>query len=140
LPAVMKQLGRPLNDEDRALIRAAQETLRRGYERSRHEVAAAVRTQRGATYVGLNIEGIYTPCAEPVALGAALTAIDREVVSMVAVWRGRGEYPVLAPCGNCRQMLIDYAPKATVLLPVAPRRVARVPVTEILPAPPWAFE
>jgi cytidine deaminase len=135
----MTRLGRPLNDQDRALIRAAQETLRRGYERKRHEVAAAVRTQRGATFVGLNLEGIHTPCAEPVALGAALTAGDREIMSMVAVWRGRGEYPVLAPCGNCRQMLLDYAPKATVLLPVAPRRIARVAIADILPAAPWTF-
>lgn len=83
--------------------------------------------------MGLNLEGIHTPCAEPVAIGAALTAGDREIVSMVAVCRRGREYPVLSPCGNCRQMLYDYAPRATTLVRFADGRVARLTAAESLP-------
>jgi len=129
----MAPVGHSLNAEDRALIAAARDALRRGYDRRKHTVAAAVRTRSGTTYVGLNLDGIHTPCAEPVALGAALTAGDREIVSMVAVCRRGRNYPVLSPCGNCRQMLLDYAPRSTVLVAFEDGRVARLSAAESLP-------
>jgi cytidine deaminase len=129
----MALIGRTLNEEDRALIRVAQETLRRGFDPERHGVGAAVRTRSGAIYVGLNLEGIHSPCAEPVALGAAMTAGDRDIVSMVAVRRRGSKYPVLSPCGTCRQMLLDYAPKATVIVRFPHGRVARLRVADSLP-------
>jgi len=125
--------GRPLTTLDRALIRAAQSVLRRGFDAERHGVAAAVRTRSGHVFVGLNVDGIHTPCAEPVALGAAATAGDREIESMVAVCRRGREYPVLSPCGTCRQMLFDYAPKATVIVRLSNGRVARLTASESLP-------
>jgi len=132
----MPTVGRTLRSEDRALIAAAQETLRRGYDRRHHTVGAAVRTRSGAIYRGLNIEGIHTPCAEPVALGAALTAGDREIETMVAVCRWGREYPVLSPCGNCRQMLFGYAPNAFVLVRLANGRLVRLTAAESLPGAP----
>jgi cytidine deaminase len=130
----MTPIGRALRDKDRALIRAAQETLRRGYDAKHHGVAAAVRTRSGTIFLGLNLDGIHTPCAEPVAIGAAITAGDREIESMVAVCRrGRG-YPVLSPCGTCRQLLFDYSPKASVIVRFRNGRVARLSADESLPA------
>jgi cytidine deaminase len=106
-----------LDDEDRALLAAARETLRKAYVEDRHGVAAAVRTASGHTYTGINIEGCaYGPCAEPIALGAAFTNLDRDIVAMVAVHKRGEAYPVLSPCGNCRQLLLDYSPEATVIL------------------------
>jgi cytidine deaminase len=125
--------GRSLTDLDRDLIRAAQEALRRGFDRERHGVAAAVRTRTGAVYLGVNLGGIHTPCAEPVALGAAMTAGDRDIASMVAVCRRGSAYPVLSPCGNCRQMLFDYAPRATVIVRFPRGRLARLTASESLP-------
>jgi cytidine deaminase len=129
----MVRPGHPPNAEDRALIETARDALRRGYDRKRHTVGAAVRTRTGAVYVGLNIEGIHTPCAEPVAIGAALTAGDREIVSMVAVCRRGREYLVLSPCGNCRQMLYDYAPRATTFVRFGDGKVVRLTAAESLP-------
>ncbi len=136
----MPRIVRDLRAEDRALIASAREALRRGYVARRHGVAAAVRTRRGAIYLGLNLEGIHGPCAEPVALGAAVTAGDREFESMVAVCRRGREYPVLSPCGNCRQILFDYAPEASVILRFADGRVARLSVAESLPGAFSTFE
>ena len=133
MPRAMATKGRPLTQQDRALIRAAQDALRRGFQPKRHGVAAAVRTRTGAVFLGLNLEGFLTPCAEPVALGAAVTAGDREIESMLAVCRRGREYPVLSPCGTCRQMLFDHAPRASVIVRFENGRLAPLTASESLP-------
>ncbi len=132
--------GRPLAHEDRALVRVAREALRAGYRRGRHGVAAAVRTASGAVYVGLNVDGVHGPCAEHVAIGAALTAGDAKLASMVAVAKRGRSFPVLSPCGNCRQLLLDYAPHATVIARYPDGRVVRLSVAESLPAAYRSFD
>ena len=129
----MSALGEALDAKDRALVREARAALRVGYVRGRHTVAAAVRTRGGVIYRGLNVYGIHGPCAEPVALGAAVTAGDRSIESMVAVCRRGPRFPVLSPCGNCRQLLFDYAPRASVIVRFGDGRVARMRVAESLP-------
>lgn len=106
----------PLDPADRELIAAAREVLKRNYHPEKHSVGAAVLCSSGKTYTGINIEACgYGPCAEPIAIGAAFTSGEREIVSVVAVCKLGESYPVLSPCGNCRQLLIDYAPEATVI-------------------------
>jgi cytidine deaminase len=114
-------------------VRAAADLLRRRYDRKRHTVAAAVRTRSGRIFRGVNLEGIHTPCAEPVAIGAALTAGDPDLEVMVAVCRQGRTYPVLAPCGTCRQLLFDYAPRAHVLVRDGTGGVRRLRADEALP-------
>ncbi len=92
-----------------------------------------MRARSGRVYVGLCVEGIHGPCAEPVAIGAAITAGDPDLTSMVAV-AGRGRrMQVLSPCGNCRQLLLDYAPRAEVIVRFSNGRVARLTAEESLP-------
>lgn len=131
--AEVMALGRPLRAKDRQLIEAARNALRRSFSPRRHTVAAAVRTRSGRVYLGLSIEGIHGPCAEPVAFGAAVTAGDSEIESMVAVSGPGKTYPVLSPCGNCRQLLLDYAPKGFALVKLPSGRVARLTAEECLP-------
>ena len=130
----MASRGRPLNTKDRALIRAAEDALRRGFDAQHHDVAAAVRTRSGSIYLGFDIIGLHTPCAEPVAFGAAVTAGDREIESMVAVCRSGRRIVVLSPCGTCRQMLYEYAPHASAIVRFANGRLARLTASECLPA------
>ena len=125
--------GRPLRVKDHQLIEEARGALRRGFAPVRHTVAAAVRTRSGKVYLGLSVEGIHGPCAEPVALGAALTAGDPEIESMVAVSGPSRPYAVLSPCGTCRQLLMDYAPKAFALVKLRSGRVVRLTAEECLP-------
>ncbi len=107
-----------LDARDLELIEAARDVMRRNYVEDRHTVAAAVRTASGNVYVGVDVETTgYGPCAEPVAIGAAASHGEREFASIVAVAGGDPALPVLAPCGNCRQLLADYAPDAMVILP-----------------------
>jgi cytidine deaminase len=120
--------------EDRELIEAARETLKRAYRPIRHTVAAAVRAGSGRVYVGVNVEACgYGPCAEPIAIGAAFTHAETSLLTVVAVCRQGDEYPVLSPCGNCRQLILDYAPDARVI--VAEGGMLRTYIArELLPA------
>ena len=126
-------VGRRLTREDRDLIHSAEYLLRRGYDPLHHTVAAAVRSDSGRIYFGLNVNGIFSPCAEPVAIGAAFTAGEHGIRSMVAVHRRGATYPVISPCGTCRQLLYDYAPRASVIVRFANGRLARLTATEALP-------
>jgi cytidine deaminase len=108
-----------LDEKDQALIAAAREVLRRNYRPVRHTVGAAVLAGSGRTYTGVNVEACgYGPCAEPIALGAAFSNGEQSIRAIVAVCRRADAYPVLSPCGNCRQLLVDYAPEAMVILEV----------------------
>ena len=122
-----------LDSTDLELIAAAQETLRRNYTPVRHTVAAAARMASGRIFTGINIEACaYGPCAEPIALGAAFTAGERTIVSIVAVNQQFGDYPVLSPCGNCRQLLYDYQPDAWVIF-MENGKVRKAQAHELLP-------
>jgi len=106
----------PLDSKDQKLIEAARDVLRRNYQPARHTVGAAVLCSSGRVYTGINIEACgYGPCAEPIAIGAAFAHGERDILAIVAVCKRGNEYPVLSPCGNCRQLLVDYAPEAMVI-------------------------
>ena len=117
----------------RALIDAATEVLRKNYHAVRHSVGAAVLCASGRIYTGVNVESSgHGVCAEPIALGAALTNGERSILAVVAVCKRGGRYTVLSPCGNCRQMLLDYAPEADVIYMCA-HAPASAKVKELLP-------
>jgi cytidine deaminase len=106
-----------LSPDDLKLIEAAQQVLRDNYVPGRHTSGAAVLCASGKVYRGVNIETCgFGTCAEPVALGAAFTAGERKVVSVVSVAKRVNNYPIVSPCGNCRQLLVDYVPGAQVIL------------------------
>jgi len=106
----------PIDSEDRKLIEAAWDVLQRNYHPERHSVGAAVLCPNGRIYRGVNVEACgYGPCAEPIAIGAAITSGERTFLAIVAVHREQDGYRVLSPCGNCRQLLVDYAPDAFVI-------------------------
>jgi cytidine deaminase len=122
-----------VDGNDKSLIRAATETLIRCYRDKRHTVAAAVRCASGLVYTGVNIDSCgYGPCAEPIAIGAAITAGERDIDSVVAVCRRGDQYDVLSPCGNCRQMLVDYAPDAIVIFRIG-NEVKKARAADLLP-------
>ncbi len=123
----------PLDAKDHELIAAAREVLRRNYHPARHSVGAAVLCGSGRIYVGVNVEACgYGPCAEPIAIGAAISNGEREFLACVAVCMVGDEYPVLSPCGNCRQLLLDYAPEAMVIFD-NDGQVVKARAVELLP-------
>ena len=122
-----------LDARDRELIRLARGVLRRRYRAGRHTVAAAVLGPSGRVYTGVNVEACgYGPCAEPIAIGAAFTNGETGIARIVAVKKRGGGYPVLSPCGNCRQLVVDYSPDALVILRDRGRTV-RARAKDLLP-------
>ena len=101
----------------RKLVRAAVRARERAVAPySKFKVGAALLTQTGEIIGGANVEsGSYglTCCAERVALFNALTAGKRSFVAVAVVARTAGG-PM--PCGACRQLLAEYAPKAKVFV------------------------
>jgi cytidine deaminase len=83
---------------------------------SKFRVGAALLTKSGEIIAGANVESAsygLTCCAERVALFNALTGGKRNFVAVAIVARTAGG-PM--PCGACRQLLAEYAPKAKVLV------------------------
>jgi len=81
---------------------------------SQFQVGAALLTRQGAIITGANVESAsygLTCCAERVALFKALTEGQREFAAIAVVAAAPGG-PM--PCGACRQLLAEYAPKAKV--------------------------
>ena len=107
-----------LTEQDRELIDAAYEVIRKNYDNVNwyHTVGAAVRTKNGKIYVGVNCDSVsHGSCAEYIAVGAAITAGEREFDTIVAVLGGEHE-KILPPCGNCRQMLYCYDKNVNVIV------------------------
>ncbi len=121
IPSVMRFRIMTMNDSEieinqQLLIDASIEVLQKNAHPIRHSVGAAVLCSSGQIYTGVNVESSgYGVCAEPIALGAALSQGERKILAIVAVCNRGDGYMVLSPCGNCRQMLLDYAPEAMVI-------------------------
>lgn len=96
-----------------------------------HSVAAAAMDTLGQIYTGVNVYHFTGgPCAELVVLGVAASVAAGPLTTMVAV-SGKGT-GIIAPCGRCRQALLDLHPDCSVIMPtlVVPNCI---PVRRLLP-------
>ncbi len=131
-PGGIASMRQTITAQDRELIEAARRVLRRNYRKKRHSVGAAVLCGSGKIYAGVNVESCgYGPCAEPVVIGMAISSGERVFRKIVAVGAADG-FAVIPPCGNCRQLLFDYAPGIEVLLPRG-KKIVKARAREILP-------
>src|SRR5690606_24277356 len=105
-----------LSDSERRVIAAAKELVRSLGPDANRTVAAAAMDTSGRIHTGVNVHHFTGgPCAELVVIGAAAAANAGPLVTIAAVGdRNRG---VLAPCGRCRQVLLDLHPDALVVVP-----------------------
>jgi cytidine deaminase len=79
-------------------------------------VGAAALTSSGRVFPGCNVENAAYPaaiCAERAALLGAYAAGEREIVALAVIADTAG--PV-SPCGTCRQVIHELAPRSTVVL------------------------
>ena len=106
----------PLTPDDHALIAHARDAIRRNYDgvHENHTVGAAVRCADGSIFCGVNVYAIHGACAEQVAV------------------RGENGEEIIPPCGNCRQILSDYAPDCAVILDTG-GALAKISARELLP-------
>ena len=108
-------LGRAPSATERSLFEAAAEVAENAWAPySRFAVGAMVVGPTGRAHRGVNVENASYPagiCAERVALGAMVTAGEREVrIVAVATADGRD----VAPCGVCLQALAEFGDPAVV--------------------------
>lgn len=83
---------------------------------SRFQVGAAVLTASGRIFPGGNIENAAYPmtvCAERVALFSAYAHEEREIVALAVA---TATDDVASPCGACRQVIFELAPRSRVIL------------------------
>lgn len=103
---------------------------------SKFRVGAALLTKAGEIIGGANVESAsygLTCCAERVALFKALTSGRSDFVAIAVVARiDRGPMP----CGACRQLLAEYAPKAKVFVADSDQlaTIATFTVKDLLPS------
>ena len=97
-------------------------------------VGAALLATDGHVYAGANVENAsygLTRCAEQSAVQAMASAGARSFEALVVV---SDSDPPAAPCGACRQVLVEFVSQAPVwLVSLDGRSVRRTSVTELLP-------
>ncbi|MEJ2446770.1 MAG: cytidine deaminase [Anaerolineales bacterium] len=105
-----------LTDEQRQeLIDLACEVKSKAYAPySNYQVGAALLTDSGKIYTGVNVENAAYPdsiCAERAAVFSAISAGEREFAAIAVATRNGG-----TPCGSCRQVLSEFGLDIEVLL------------------------
>jgi cytidine deaminase len=129
-----------LSPADKALLDAARRVITERYKENRHHIGAALRTRSGHVYTSVHLDtyvGRASVCAEAIAVGQAMSAGDTEIECIVSVRHPRPretyrEIQIVSPCGICREMLADFAPNCTVIVP-SEHGIACVPVAALLP-------
>ncbi len=126
---------RPANELSEAhskLLIAAEKCCENAYAPySKFRVGAALLAKSGKVYLGVNVENCsfgLTICAERMALGAAITAGEREF-DAIAIATDTGAMP----CGACRQMLAEFGNMQVLACRSSDGRVLATQLDQILP-------
>ena len=109
---------------DQELIRRALLARERAYTPYSHfQVGAALLTRTGTVYPGCNIENAaYTPtnCAERTAVFSAVAQGERDFAAIAIVGGPQGGVlDYTAPCGVCRQVMMEFCDPDTFRILVA---------------------
>jgi cytidine deaminase len=139
MPKLPTDVGAALAAADLELIEAARAVMRKHHRPFWHTVAAAIRGSDGRIWTGVHLGttvGRLSICAEPIALGRAILDGDGTVATVVAVRFPKPDeddqtIAIVSPCGACRELILDYAPDARVIMPGPEVVTART----LLPSP-----
>jgi cytidine deaminase len=100
---------------------------------SKYPVGAALLTESGETFEGVNVENAAYPvgmCAERSAIFAAVTSGYTAFKAIAVATRNGG-----TPCGSCRQVLAEFGLDTQVLMADGTGRVlAEMTVRDLLPS------
>lgn len=127
-----------LDQKDIQLIEEAKRVINKIFreDNDNHTVGAAIRCKNGSIYSGVNVYTQHGTCAEFIAIGAAISAGEMEFETVVAVRSPEKNNELISPCGNCRQMLLQYAPDIKVLIQTD-NGIRKCCIKELLPHSPY---
>jgi len=118
------------------LRRAAFDAMERAYAPySNFRVGCALRGTDGSVHAGCNVENAAYPasiCAERGAVLAAVARGTRDFDLLVLATEASEPTP---PCGQCRQVLVEFAPALPVVSFTRAGRVGRWTLAELMPHP-----
>ncbi len=120
--------------KDKDLIEHARYAREQAYAPySRFQVGAALLGRSGTVYTGCNVENASFPagtCAERCAVGKAVSEGEKEFVAIAVI--GDSEEPC-APCGICRQVLVEFNPDMKVIMTNLKGDVSTCTASQLLP-------
>lgn len=120
--------------DDLKLLEIARQARERAYvPYSKFKVGAALLCKDGTVVTGCNIENAsygLTCCAERTAIFKAVSEGRNEFEAIAVIGDTEG---VCAPCGACRQVMAEFAPKMRVIIGNLTGQVVTMSVSEILP-------
>jgi len=101
----------------RELVAAAKKALENAYAPySGYRVGAALLTGTGRIFTGANVENAAygeSLCAERAAVAGAIAGGERELIALaIAAENGK----TAAPCGSCRQVIVEFSPECLVVM------------------------
>ena len=118
------------------LVQAARAAQAKAYAPySNFRVGCALRGTDGSVHAGCNVENAAYPasiCAERGAVLAAVARGTRDFDLLVLATEGSEPTP---PCGQCRQVLVEFAPALPVVSFTRAGRVGRWTLAELMPHP-----
>lgn len=110
------RLMEKISDQTAFLIEAAKNAAMWGRSYSSMRVGAAVLTTEQRLYTGANLSNAspaLTMCAERMAIHNA-SAHGEKTISEIAVYTP--DYDMISPCGLCRQVILELASSAEMLV------------------------
>jgi len=103
--------------EERKLVELASEAKEKAYAPySKFRVGAAILTDRGKVYTGVNIENASygaTNCAERTAIFKAVSEGEKKIKA-IAIASDSDE--LIFPCGICRQVISEFGDRDTKII------------------------
>ena len=97
------------------LVKIAKKVRKRAYAPySNYKVGAAVLTESGQIYKGVNVENAVYPdtiCAERAAIFAAVGNGETKILAVAVVTKKGG-----TPCGSCRQVMSEFGTDILVII------------------------
>ena len=127
--------------ERKELVRLAFEAREKAYAPySHHTVGAALLGKDGVVYLGCNVENAgysSTNCAERTAFFKAISEGQHEftAIAIVGGLEDAGELHYCAPCGVCRQVMMEFCdPKSfEIIMAKGPEDYKTATLEELLP-------
>lgn len=123
-----------ITKKDQNLIEIALKCLNDNFDDGvyNHTVGCALLCKNGEIYKGVNCDGLHGSCAEYITMGIAISNGEREFDTIVAV-HDKAPNCVVSPCGNCRQMLVEYCPDIKVIVNDENGNLTKVTAKDLLP-------